>query len=508
MSCSSCCVGGGATLLTRKINHVLGVETKTSASFNTIRFESRDYESRVRTSRAPSLGELSIRVSIVFNGLRFIWLENTHLIHEMTARSRSHNHERFPPPKSLTMIGGGGLVRRATTHRSVVQQQECILPKDHDSKAPSVKKGLGRILRVYAWLGVNSRTCLLVCLVATCLVVSCRAANRILHALLDKYGKPPSSGFRQRPIMLHMDGENVTRLNHFVENPTHLVTDRRNHYWLDHGATWYDSLSKRREGCVPMGEWQDSHHPSCLLFHELDLNNFMRGGEEQLRLVHAGYYREVWMSRDTDGTKLALKTLRYKGGRDFDPRGIDKHRRDAVAMEQLSSSPHIVDIYGHCMNSALVEYAEQGLDDLFDESKPSKKERLKIAHDVSTALADAHNMDSKGRATIAHTDIKPDQFLLINGTYKLNDFNRAHFLSWDTERNEHCGHTVSLNEGIVSTMQCLVCVCVGASERTILTPIYLCRSSFYSGEPPRSIAMNSLTKRWMYFLLATFSTFY
>jgi serine/threonine protein kinase len=81
---------------------------------------------------------------------------------------------------------------------------------------------------------------------------------------------------------------------------------------------------------------------------------------------------------------------------------------------------------------------------------PSKEELLKVAHDVACGVRDAHNFDHRERATIAHCDLSPDQFLLVDGVYKLNDFNRAKFLSWDPERDEQCGFTFELNQGNVS----------------------------------------------------------
>jgi hypothetical protein len=57
---------------------------------------------------------------------------------------------------------------------------------------------------------------------------------------------------------------------------------------------------------------------------------------------------------------------------------------------------------------------------------------------VARAVADAHHFDSKGRATIVHRDIKVNQFILINGMYRLNDFNLAHLMRWNREKDEYC----------------------------------------------------------------------
>jgi hypothetical protein len=38
-------------------------------------------------------------------------------------------------------------------------------------------------------------------------------------------------------------------------------------------------------------------------------------------------------------------------------------------------------------------------------------------------------------------DIKANQFILINGTYQINDFNMCEFLKWDPEEEEYCPFT-------------------------------------------------------------------
>lgn len=203
-----------------------------------------------------------------------------------------------------------------------------------------------------------------------------------------------------------------------------------------------------------------SHHPSCNSFHEFDLGDFWLPleGEEQeenddfddenVRLVNGGAYRDVWMVREYDGSKRALKTLRFVPKRQFDLRNFDRHRRDALAFEQLTASSLVVDIYGHCANSALFDFAGGGgLFQVF-ESNPSKVELLNISYGLARSVADAHNTDQNGRPSIAHRDIKPDQWIRVNGEYKLNDFNRARFLTWDKTRNEVCPFGVGKNAGI------------------------------------------------------------
>ena len=53
--------------------------------------------------------------------------------------------------------------------------------------------------------------------------------------------------------------------------------------------------------------------------------------------------------------------------RDFLPEYYELHRRDAVAMERLTQSPYVMDIFGHCGQSSLTEIAfgEKGISTLY-----------------------------------------------------------------------------------------------------------------------------------------------
>lgn len=261
------------------------------------------------------------------------------------------------------------------------------------------------------------------------------------------------TSFIPGPRVVQMHNESL-----FVSKITldyhHSLEERQNKYWLDHGTSQYKPRSHVKEGCVALADWQEGFHPSCNAFHEVSMSELVHpeGGWELLRLINNGAYRDVWGIRDYDGERRVLKTLRYQNSRKFDLRNFDRHRRDAVASEQLSASPHIVDIYGYCANSALTDYCDGG--DLFDVRElrnPTKNDLLRIAYDVAASVADAHHYDDQGRATIAHTDLKPNQWIYLNGRYQLNDFNRCRFMTWSTDKDEPCGFEVARNAGVVST---------------------------------------------------------
>jgi serine/threonine protein kinase len=68
---------------------------------------------------------------------------------------------------------------------------------------------------------------------------------------------------------------------------------------------------------------------------------------------------------------------------------------------------------------------------------------------VALGLAAVHNIDREGRASIAHTDITPGQYVLDtdNHVYKLNDFNRARFIGWSRTKDKPCAYKVGRNPG-------------------------------------------------------------
>jgi serine/threonine protein kinase len=248
------------------------------------------------------------------------------------------------------------------------------------------------------------------------------------------------------------------------------------------------------EGCDSMYEWQEHSFPTCNSLHEAGLADLMMDGvprqlrpkegaatatglassddvddpEPRVRMVNNGYWRDVWLveewTEDSGSAERVVKTIRYQ--HDFVQRNYERHRRDSVAMERLTGSPYVVDIYGFCANSGLFEFSQGG--DIMNAVLPRKKdnpragykpkrtkedgeltslEKLTLASQVSLGIKDLHNYIEEGRPSIAHTDITPTQFVEVGGFYKLNDFNRARFLAVNTETKETCPYEVGNNPG-------------------------------------------------------------
>jgi len=199
--------------------------------------------------------------------------------------------------------------------------------------------------------------------------------------------------------------------------------------------------------CVPMQDWQTKFHPSCNEMHGLGMSGL--GYEEADDYFHlfgtGGFWRHAWRVDVLGGRKqvddrepVVLKTLKFD--HNFEDAHFEHDRIDAVAMERLTSSPHVINVFGFCGHSVLTEFADgKRVGQLADKAKKIPLSRLKIARDIASGLADVHGIDGDGNATFVHLDINPANVVSIGGTLKLNDFNIGQILLWNTTSNKQCG---------------------------------------------------------------------
>jgi hypothetical protein len=205
--------------------------------------------------------------------------------------------------------------------------------------------------------------------------------------------------------------------------------------------------------CVPMKEWQTQPHPSCNKFHEIDLfQGFVQQTARKIEWLAQGGWRNVF-SYEGDATypvddKVALKMLRWESKFvDFGPREYEIHQMDAIVTDRLTASPRIIDMYGFCAQSVFNQFADMDLGQFHREQKKKTikdtwAQKLNLAREAALALADVHNPDAGDldHATIAHRDLKPQNVIFVSGQLKLNDFNDAYLLKWNTTSDDRlCG---------------------------------------------------------------------
>lgn len=148
-----------------------------------------------------------------------------------------------------------------------------------------------------------------------------------------------------------------------------------------HGETTnvtFHILKEFDPSCQPRSDWHSFSFPTCNEFHALDIGSGVvaaaasnmpadKSGEVRVKYGFAGASRESWLIESSmcingehycDGTTI-LRSLRWREV--YDEMIYDKQRIDAIVSERLTSSPHVIDVYGFCGASALNEYADGGM---------------------------------------------------------------------------------------------------------------------------------------------------
>ena len=227
----------------------------------------------------------------------------------------------------------------------------------------------------------------------------------------------------------------------------------------DKGGAFEDE-SELQDKCDPAEPWQVEARPSCNIFHEVD----MRPSETPLLFLGQGWFRSAWRL-DSPDTSVVIKMLRLE--REFLDEYYELHRRDAVAMEHLTFSPFVMDVYGYCGQSAINEIAEfrDGINALEQLDRRMRGQhndavmvlKLRLAVGVSVGLYHVHygipgmpwDHNFTARPTMAHYDINPRNIAIVTGGKpKLNDFNIAEFLHYPkgNATTDSCGFPARLHE--------------------------------------------------------------
>jgi serine/threonine protein kinase len=189
---------------------------------------------------------------------------------------------------------------------------------------------------------------------------------------------------------------------------------------------------------------------NCIAFSHLPRSHYAPSS--------AGTYRDAWRFVRLDFLQDDFVVKRYipevwtlgSGAR------VDL---EATIMERLSSSPRILDIYGHCGSTVHLEtmrsdlwdkiitgegdragFVSQAeldkLDDVYPQNNLTISEKLQISLSMAESLADLHNFPG---GVMYHADTHIEQWLIApDGSIKLNDFNNAKIMKWNRQTNRYC----------------------------------------------------------------------
>lgn len=188
-------------------------------------------------------------------------------------------------------------------------------------------------------------------------------SNMIMHDDFSTIQGKSIESFRIKPPIIQLRDRNGLGVSSKIKTTNRRGIDKnlslevnfKREQLLDDESP-YDKEDKMLANCVSLGDWQSLSYPNCNILHEFNLS------ENSTSQVGQGAYREVWAVPDMTGEIRAMKTLLYKQSYDlyYFWRHLQRHSRDAIAMERLTSSPHIVDIYGFCGNGGLYDYGDGG----------------------------------------------------------------------------------------------------------------------------------------------------
>ncbi len=207
--------------------------------------------------------------------------------------------------------------------------------------------------------------------------------------------------------------------------------------------------------CEPYADWQSTHHPTCCQFHELDFHYLF--DSEKIELVGLrGFWRLAWrLSPDNDdGLNVALKTLKFE--HQYIPLLYEYSRVDAVAMEHLTSSPYVMNIYSSCGNNVITEYATAPL--IHYVKRTNAFGKLVLARDVAHGLSHIHYSDqSSDNVTLVHNDLTGANIMMHGRTPKFNDFNLGMMMMWNKNQQRPCRFQCEMDNAQVSkTMQSIL----------------------------------------------------
>lgn len=182
--------------------------------------------------------------------------------------------------------------------------------------------------------------------------------------------------------------------------------------------------------CVAMDSWQESSFLSCNQIHEMGLLDKVI--MDEFHYVASGGWNDVFQVTSTLGLDpaLALKKLSPKRGNPdglvdkYKARNFERVRQDALILERLSSSKHIMDIFGYCGVVIVAPFAnggtleEKGLSSLKRKSSP---ERLTLMLEAAQGLAAIHEYGGP-IPSIVHGDLTEKQYMFVSEENHLSGF--------------------------------------------------------------------------------------
>jgi len=130
-------------------------------------------------------------------------------------------------------------------------------------------------------------------------------------------------------------------------------------------------------------------------------------------------------------------------------------------MERLSSSPFVLNIFGNCGVSQIIELGQSSLHDLIKIArlygdKMSSADKLRVSFQLASGIADVHSIDGDV-PSLAHNDLDGGQIILVDGVYKVSDFHLAG-IKFEDRHGNVCREGAKSMKSFVSNESIKVCL--------------------------------------------------
>jgi len=184
---------------------------------------------------------------------------------------------------------------------------------------------------------------------------------------------------------------------------------------------------------------------NCNAFYEIKASMAGREGGNHLNFLDHGGQRDAWAFHRTlqeqKSEQIIRKTLHWD--QPYSERFFDNQQRDALALERLTDSPHVIAVYGFCDMTMLNEFVGNGnlFKHLMEHKDTPLQDLLVYARNILMGLADIHKIDiddpdtesaspmPPGMPTLLYYDFRHHNMLLTdNYRIKVSDFNIAQLL--------------------------------------------------------------------------------
>lgn len=260
------------------------------------------------------------------------------------------------------------------------------------------------------------------------------------HLKPPKQTRPSPSGFFF-PRVVALDAPNDDDVSfvakqRFAQPMTLVVLSETSNHVEKHPLDQQQTFQQQQNDCQPI--LNVSTHPTCNSLHELDFVGHKDEDDSSWMipislLSMSGTWRSVWRVdvplyselQQVQVPVAVLKVLLWK--RNYTEESFAMHALDARTMEQLTASPHVVDIYSFCGQSQLSEFGNNARLGIKDRSLHAIT-RLRMARDLAEGLADLHayraihdyqrKNQSDLPAVFAHHDINLANLVRTNRTNK------------------------------------------------------------------------------------------